>query len=42
MARLHFICQDDQNEVQQDFFGQVTPVLLVSASHDAIDDVTLH
>ena len=35
MACLHSLGQDDQNEVQHDFFGQVTALVLVSALHDA-------
>ena len=35
MALLLFLCQDDQNEVQHDFFGHVTLLAPASASHDA-------
>ena len=28
------LVQDEQNEVQHDFFGHVTPMALASASHD--------
>ena len=34
MAQLHLLCQDDQNEVQHDFFGYVILLAPVLASHD--------
>ena len=33
IAPLHFLCQDDQTEVQHDFFSHVT-MALAPASHD--------
>ena len=35
MTPLHSLGQDDQNKVQHDFFGQVTPLAPVSVSHGA-------
>ena len=31
---MHLLAQDDQNEVQHNFFGHATPLALVVASHD--------
>ena len=33
MALLHSFGQDDMNEVQHDFFGQVAPLVLALALH---------
>ena len=32
---IHFLGQDNQNEVQQDFFGHVMPLVLAPKSKDA-------
>ena len=34
MAQLHSLSQDDQNELQNDFFGYVVPFVAVLASCD--------
>ena len=35
VAPLHFLVQDDQNEMQHDFFSHLTLLALASASCDA-------
>ena len=37
---LHYLGQDDQTEVQNDFSSLVTPLVMVLASYDA-DDIVL-
>ena len=32
---MHFLSQDNENEVQLDFSGHVMPFILLLASHDA-------
>ena len=39
IASLHSLGHDDQVEVQQDFFGHVTPLVPASTSHDDNDIV---
>ena len=41
MKPLHFPGQDNQNEVQHDFFGHVMPLVLESAVCDA-DNIISH
>ena len=35
MTALHSSVQDDENEVQHDFSGHMTPLAQTSASHEA-------
>ena len=39
MVPLHLLGQDDRNEVQHDLSGNVMPLALMFASHDAISIV---
>ena len=41
MAPLHCLGKNDQNEVQYDFFGHVTPMTMASTSHFADGIVSL-
>ena len=43
MAPLHSLHQENQNEVQHDLFGYMTPLALALASHDGksiVNDMT--
>ena len=35
MSALHFLGQNNQNQIQHDFFGHLTQLSLALASHDA-------
>ena len=38
---IHFLGQDNQNEVQHHFYGHLMPLMLTSALHDA-DNIFNH